>query len=223
MLLSLFCNLRHAGGVVDLYSFDSQFRQRGLQRIAGVDEAGRGPWAGPVVAAAVILAPETVIDGLNDSKKLTPLQRENLFPVITANALAFGVGIADQSIIDSINILQATFKAMKDAVAALSVTPDFILVDGSQIPAFGIERQAVIQGDAKSASIAAASIIAKVTRDRIMCEAAAHYPDYHFHKHKGYGTPEHQSALMKHGPCPLHRKSFAPVRACLRSRGNETA
>ena len=178
--------------------------------VCGVDEAGRGPWAGPVVAAAVILDPRNIPFGLNDSKKLTEAKREALFDSIMQSCVV-GVGIVSAEIIDSINILQATYQAMAEAVKALKQVPDVALVDGNRAPSLGLSVETIIRGDAKSLSIAAASIIAKVTRDRLMHELHDSFPHYGFAKHKGYGTAVHAAALAKHGPCIAHRKSFAPL------------
>lgn len=195
-----------------LYSFDSKRRNLDAPLLAGVDEAGRGPWAGPVVAAAVILRPESRFRGLNDSKKVSPETRERLFAEIQKDSLVHAVAVVDAPVVDEINILQATFLAMRRAVAGLAVRPDHILVDGNRlIPDIRVAQEAVVKGDGKSASIAAASILAKVTRDRIMTSAHEGFPHYGFADHKGYGTPAHQEALKKHGPCPLHRRSFSPV------------
>jgi ribonuclease HII len=183
--------------------------------VCGVDEAGRGPWAGPVVAAAVILQERNFPAGLNDSKKLTEAKREALFEPIMA-AANVGVGIVDADVIDNINILQATYLAMQKAVAALTVSPHVVLVDGNRVPPLSIRVQMIIGGDGKSLSIAAASIIAKVTRDRIMKQLHAQYPAYGFDGHKGYGTALHAKSLSVHGPCPMHRKSFKPIMALLR-------
>jgi ribonuclease HII len=200
---------------MDLFSFDRTYHEQGYGAIAGIDEAGRGPWAGPVVAAAVILPPGCFIKGLNDSKKLSPQKRELLFDLILRDAQAVGVASVDQEVIDSINILQATYRAMRNALQGISVPFDLVLVDGWAIPGLAHRQVALTGGDGRSASIAAASIIAKVTRDRLMTELSAHYPNYQFHRHKGYGTPEHQTALEKYGPCALHRKTFAPIRKYL--------
>lgn len=191
------------------YEFDEAFRERGAVYLCGVDEAGRGPLAGPVYAAAVILKPDVVIDGVNDSKKLSEKRREALFDEICEKAEAFGIASATVEEIETHNILQATFLAMSRAVAALSVSPDLVLVDGNQRPV-GITRplQTLVKGDALSASIAAASILAKVSRDRYMLELDKQYPVYGFAKHKGYGTAQHCEALRELGPCPEHRLSF---------------
>lgn len=182
--------------------------------VCGVDEAGRGPWAGPVVAAAVILDPLNIPKGLNDSKKLTEARREALFEPITQSAIV-GVGIISAAQIDELNILQATYAAMREAIAALSHQPTIALIDGNRAPPLPCKAETIIGGDAKSLSIAAASIIAKVTRDRIMQGLDRQYPDYLFAAHKGYGTAAHAAALARLGPCPEHRKSFAPIRALL--------
>ncbi|MBE6756947.1 MAG: ribonuclease HII [Ruminococcaceae bacterium] len=191
------------------YEFDACCREQGVVHLCGVDEAGRGPLAGPVYAAAVVLDPDVVIDGVNDSKKLSEKRREALFDEICEKAVAYGIASASVEEIEELNILQATFLAMSRAVAALSVTPDLVLVDGNQVPR-GIERpmQTVIKGDARSASIAAASILAKVSRDRYMLALDEQYPQYAFSKHKGYGTKVHCEALQTFGPSPAHRMSF---------------
>ena len=176
--------------------------------LAGVDEAGRGPLAGPVFAAAVILSDDVVIDGINDSKKLSEKKRENLFEMIKERALAYCIFSVDQEEIDKINILQATFKAMRGAVSGLDITPDYVLVDGDKSPGLDMAHEAVVKGDSKSMSIAAASILAKVSRDRYMSEMAEIYPGYGFEKHKGYGTSSHYAAIREIGICELHRKTF---------------
>lgn len=183
--------------------------------IAGVDEAGRGPLAGPVIAAAVILNPDKPISGLADSKKLTAAKREQLFVLIMENALAVGVGRAEASEIDDINILQATMLAMQRAVADLSLIPQLALIDGNRCPVLACASRAIIRGDATEACISAASIIAKVTRDREMTGLDSQYPGYGLAQHKGYPTAAHISALTALGVSPIHRRSFAPVRACL--------
>ena len=176
--------------------------------ICGVDEAGRGPLAGPVCAAAVILPQGEIIPGLNDSKKLTDKKRRELFPVIKEKAIAYGIAFASEAEIDEINILQATFLAMKRAIAQLDGKADFALIDGNRETDFGIPCLTVIKGDSRSANIAAASVLAKVTRDIYMEELAEQYPQYGFEIHKGYGTKAHYAALTEHGMCDAHRRSF---------------
>lgn len=183
--------------------------------VAGVDEAGRGPLAGDVVAAAVILDPNLAIDGLADSKRLTALQREHLFPVIQESAVAFAVARANVEEIDTLNILQASLLAMTRAVAALSRRPAFVYVDGNRCPRWRYPSEALVKGETRIAAIAAASVLAKVVRDREMEELDGHYPGYGLAAHKGYGTPEHLEALRRLGPCRIHRRSFAPVAALL--------
>ena len=185
----------------------------GLRDVCGIDEAGRGPWAGPVVAAAVVLNPDDIPAGLRDSKALTEARREALLDPIM-KAARVGIGIAEADRIDRDNILQATFWAMSEALSQLDGVA-LALIDGNRAPKLPCRTQTIIKGDATSLSIAAASIIAKVTRDRIMAAHDVTYPDYGFARHKGYGTPLHQAALARHGPCPLHRKSFAPIAALL--------
>lgn len=193
---------------IDMWQFEDETVQKGYKLICGVDEAGRGPLAGPVCAAAVILPPHIEIPGLNDSKKLTDKKRRELFPVICKHALAYGIAFSDEKEIDEINILQATFAAMKRAVDNLSVKPDYILVDGNKLPDFQIPAQYVVKGDSLSASIAAASVLAKVTRDDLMLKMAEQYPQYGFDIHKGYGTKAHYEALTKYGTSPIHRLTF---------------
>jgi ribonuclease HII len=190
------------------YSIEKEIFVKGF--IAGIDEAGRGPLAGPVVAAAVILPDVDLFGfGINDSKKLTKKRREELYFLLKEKSRTFGVGIVDNTIIDEINILQATQKAMRKAVESLAFKPDFLLVDGNYFNDFGIPHKKIVKGDSKSISIASASIIAKVVRDGWMVEVADRlYPEYGFAKHKGYGTKEHYRAIEKHGLCPLHRRSF---------------
>ena len=180
----------------------------GLHPICGVDEAGRGPLAGPVCAAAVILPEHLQIPGLTDSKKLTDKKRRELFPIIQEQAIAYGIGLASESEIDEINILQATFLAMGRALEQLSVRPALALIDGNRETDFGLPVKTVVKGDSLSANIAAASILAKVTRDNLMLELALQYPEYGFDIHKGYGTKAHYEALRTYGPCPIHRRSF---------------
>ena len=180
----------------------------GLHVVCGVDEAGRGPLAGPVCAAAVILPEHLQIPGLNDSKKLTDKKRRELFPVIQEQAIAYGIGLASEQEIDEINILQATFLAMRRALEQLTVRPEIALIDGNRETDFGLPVKTVVKGDSLSANIAAASILAKVTRDNLMMELAQQYPEYGFEIHKGYGTKVHYEALRTYGPCPIHRKTF---------------
>ncbi len=200
-----------------LFAFDKTWREKGFFILAGVDEAGRGPWAGPVAAAAVVLKPESRWSELNDSKKLSPAVRDRLFDEIRREALYFSVQMVSPDIIDKKNILQATFLAMTQAVKDLGKEPSLILVDGNQrIPQLPARiQEPVIGGDGKSASIAAASILAKVTRDRWMMDAHKKFPQYNFASNKGYGTPDHAEALRRYGPSPIHRKSYAPVRAAM--------
>lgn len=190
------------------YTFEHQAHEQGFQIVCGVDEAGRGPLAGPVCAAAVILPDGLVIEGLDDSKKLTEKKRDALYDVICEEAIAYGIAFASVEEIEEMNILQATFLAMKRAVESLSVKPDLALVDGNQKPHLDIQARTLVKGDAKSPSIAAASILAKVTRDRLMTEIAEEYPEYEFPKHKGYGTKLHYEKIMEHGISPVHRRSF---------------
>ncbi len=190
------------------YSIENEYREKGFDIICGVDEAGRGPLAGPVYAAAVILPSYCVIEGLNDSKKLTEKKREALFDEIKEKALAYGIASADEKEIDEINILNATFLAMKRAINSLSVKPDLALIDGNQKPHTDIEEVTVIKGDAKSMSIAAASVLAKVSRDRFMLEMAEKYPQYEFARHKGYGTKLHYEKIAQYGVCDIHRRTF---------------
>lgn len=190
------------------YSIENEYREKGFNIICGVDEAGRGPLAGPVYAAAVILPSDCVIEGLNDSKKLTEKKREALFDEIKEKALAYGIASADEKEIDEINILNATFLAMKRAITSLSVRPDLALIDGNQKPHTDIEEVTVIKGDAKSMSIAAASVLAKVSRDRFMLEMAEKYPQYEFARHKGYGTKLHYEKIAQYGVCDIHRLTF---------------
>ena len=190
------------------YTYEHNAYLRGFTAVCGIDEAGRGPLAGPVCAAAVLLPEGLVIDGLNDSKKLSEKKRELLFPVIEENAPAFGIGFADEKEIDEINILQATFLAMRRAFDAMQRRCDYVLVDGNRMPPMPVPGETVVKGDAKSPSIAAASILAKVSRDRVMLEYAKQYPEYQFEKHKGYGTKAHVEALRAFGPSPIHRRTF---------------
>lgn len=191
--------------------FESIRIQRGFKFIAGVDEAGRGPLAGPVVAAAVILPNGHLIDRLNDSKKLSPALREDLFESINAEAVSVGIGMSEPKEVDDINILQATLKAMRKAVMGLDPKPDFLLVDGINTVPIDILQETIKKGDSLSMSIAAASVIAKVTRDRIMLDMHEKYPEYNFISNKGYGTKDHIEALKQHGPSPIHRLTFRQV------------
>ncbi len=190
------------------YSFEISAKEKGYKLICGIDEAGRGPLAGPVYAAAVILPPDLEMPGLNDSKKLSEKKREELFDIITANAVAYGIGTASAKEIDEINILQATFLAMKRAIDALPVKADYALIAGNRLPPLSIKAQTIIKGDAKSPSIAAASILAKVSRDRYMYELDKLLPEYRFAKHKGYGTALHYECIEKYGISEHHRLSF---------------
>lgn len=193
---------------VDWHKYENAARAKGFKAICGVDEAGRGPLAGSVCAAAVILPPDCVIEGLNDSKKLSEKKREALFDVIKDKALAYSIAMASEKEIDEINILQATFLAMKRAVDSLSIKPDYILVDGNRDPLFDTETELVVKGDSLSASIAAASVLAKVTRDRFMLEIDKKYPQYQFSKHKGYGTKLHYEMIAEYGISDVHRRTF---------------
>ena len=193
----------------ELWKFEHIAYDEGFSCVCGVDEAGRGPLAGPVCAAAVILPPDLEIEGLNDSKKLTDKRRRALYDVITEQALAYGIAFASEQEIDRINILQAAFLAMRRAVEQLELQPALALVDGNREPDFGsIPVRTIVKGDSLSANIAAASILAKVTRDRFMEEQDAVYPQYGFALHKGYGTQAHYAALREYGPCPIHRRTF---------------
>ena len=192
----------------DLWKIENEYFEKGIQLICGVDEAGRGPLAGPVCAAAVILPPHFDLPGLNDSKKLTDKRRRELFPLIKEAAVAYGIGFATHEEIDEINILQATYLAMERAIVQLSIAPEQLLIDGNRAKDFGISTQTVVKGDSLSASIAAASILAKVSRDDWMLNAAQEYPQYGFEIHKGYGTKAHYDALTQFGFCPIHRRTF---------------
>ena len=205
----------------DRLTYERELWQRGLTLVAGVDEAGRGPLAGPVVAAAVILPCAWAESGiepglreLNDSKQLTQSQREEFFSVITAHAqIRFAISVQDATVIDDINILQATHRAMNDALARLSPAPQHALVDGLAVKTMRVPQTALVKGDSRSYSIAAASVLAKVTRDRLMLEFDRQFPGYGFAEHKGYGTPQHLAAIAQLGPCAIHRRSFAPMKA----------
>ena len=196
------------------FELEANELQLGNGPVAGVDEAGRGPWAGPVVAAAVILDPDRIPRSIADSKVLLPEERELIFPRILATAQV-GIGIADVGRIDRVNILNATLWAMAEAVAGLGVAPRLVLIDGNRAPKLRAETRTIIKGDARCLSIAAASIVAKVTRDRLMVELGRRLPHYGFERHKGYGTPEHQAALKAHGVTDHHRRSFKPVQLAL--------
>ena len=193
---------------VNMWEIENEAFEEGYQIICGVDEAGRGPLAGPVCAAAVILPKNLEIPGLTDSKKLTDKKRRELFPVIKEQAIAYGIGLASHEEIDNINILQATYLAMERALAQLSVKPDLALIDGNRAKDFGIPVKTVVKGDSLSMNIAAASILAKVTRDDLMLEMAEKYPEYGFEVHKGYGTKAHYEALRNHGASAIHRQTF---------------
>ncbi len=198
-------------GHMDPFCFEKAARSSGARLVAGIDEAGRGPLAGPVVAAAVILPEGCFIQDLTDSKKLSAKQRERLSTEIQEKALAWEVGISDAALIDKINILEATRRAMESAVARMALQPDYLLIDAVTIET-NIPQKGIVKGDLLSHSISAASVIAKVTRDRIMESCHKTYPEYNFHKHKGYGTREHRDKIRAHGPCPIHRRTFRRVR-----------
>ena len=196
---------------MDLFEFESKASHQGFKNIAGIDEAGRGPLAGPVVAAAVIFPSKVNIPGLNDSKKLSANKREELFPKIQEISVAFGLAVVDQKVIDKINILQAARLAMKQAVETLKITPGLLLIDGNQKIDSTLNQWAIVKGDSRSLSIAAASVLAKVTRDRIMDGYHKLYPQYEFNRHKGYGTRLHRNLIQEYGPCPIHRSTFKGV------------
>lgn len=199
--------------LLTLTLFEEEARRQGYRQIAGIDEAGRGPLAGPVLAAACLIPSGVFFCGIDDSKKLTSEQRDVLFErITTCKDVVYAVSMVSAAEIDKINIYQATIRAMLKAVAALSIIPDYLLVDGLQLPHPKIPCEKIIQGDAKSQSIAAASILAKVTRDRLMIELDQEWPQYGFKKHKGYATPEHRKAIDDHGPCPIHRMTFEPFK-----------
>jgi ribonuclease HII len=193
--------------------FEKLLWAKGIPLVAGIDEAGRGPLAGPVVAGAVIVPAGFSCRGVNDSKQLAPEIREQFFATLTTPGVlvSYGVGVAEPAEIDRVNILQATFLAMQRAVLNLCVQPDHLLIDGLPVPVFQLPQIAIVDGDTKSLSVAAASIIAKVSRDRMMQKWHSEFPEYGFHENKGYGTPAHIEKLQIHGPCPIHRRSFAPV------------
>lgn len=193
---------------MDMLEYEKKLRGQGYHAVAGVDEAGRGPLAGPVYAAAVILPSDFYDERINDSKKLSAKKREELFDVITQAAASYCIASVSEQVIDEINILQATMRAMAEAVAGLSAKPDYVLIDGNRMPVLQVPGEAVVKGDAKSLSIASASILAKVARDRYMTEMALSFPEYNFTKHKGYGTREHVEKIKQYGPCSIHRRSF---------------
>ena len=193
---------------MDLWVYEREAFDAGIKLVCGVDEAGRGPLAGPVCAAAVILPPGLEIPGLNDSKKLTGKKRRELYDIMIEQAVSYGIAFASEQEIDEINILQATFLAMERAMQKLSPQPELALIDGNRTKDFGLPVRTIVKGDSLSASIAAASILAKVTRDRLMEEYDAQYPQYGFAQHKGYGTQAHYEALRAYGPCPAHRRLF---------------
>jgi len=193
---------------MDWLLYENEAYEKGYQYICGVDEAGRGPLAGPVCAAAVILPKGMIIEGVNDSKKLTEKKREALFDVICEKALSYSIVFADVAEIEEVNILRATMNAMKRAVESLDVKADFAYIDGNTMPPIDIDGECIVKGDAKSMSVACASILAKVSRDRLMLKYADEYPEYGFEKHKGYGTKVHTEAIREFGPCAIHRPSF---------------
>ena len=191
--------------------FEEEVRSRGFRVVAGLDEAGRGPLAGPVVAAAVVLRPDGPLRGIDDSKKLSAARREEIFGLLSAKAGALGVGIVEAREIDRLNILKASLKAMELAVENLAVMPDFLLIDGIHSLNLPLAQRAIPKGDRRCFSIAAASIVAKVTRDRLMMAYHEKYPEYNFARHKGYGTKEHLEAIRRYGCCPIHRQSFKSI------------
>lgn len=194
--------------MTDGYFYQLKAEEKGFRAVCGIDEAGRGPLAGPVCAAAVILPAGCDIDGMDDSKKLSEAKREALFDIVKGKALSYGIGWASEQEIDEYNILQATFLAMRRAVEAMPAPADYALVDGNRMPPLAIPGETIVKGDSKCACIAAASILAKVSRDRKLCEIDAVYPEYGFAKHKGYGTKAHYEAIKKYGVLPIHRRSF---------------
>jgi len=207
-----------SAGECDLLSFERGAREAGALRIAGLDEAGRGPLAGPVIAAAVVMPEGLLVPGVTDSKQLTETRRETLHDEIIAAALAYGIGTIDERTIEKVNIREASILAMERALAAIAPPPDHLLIDGNfTLPRVPISQQPIIKGDCLSHSIAAASILAKVTRDRLMRELHDRYPQYNFRKHKGYGTREHIELLRLHGPCEAHRRTFQPIADMLRA------
>lgn len=210
--------------VVDWLRYEREELSNGASYVCGVDEAGRGPLAGPVFAAAVILPEGLIIEGVNDSKKLSEKKREALFDIICEKALAYSISAVDEATIDEINILQATYQAMTDAVNGLDIKPDIALIDGNRIPPqLEVKSRAIVKGDAQSMSIACASILAKVSRDRFMLKIAEMYPEYMFEKHKGYGTALHVEKILEYGASPVHRKSFLKKIEAKNRRINEKA
>ena len=193
---------------MDWLEFEKEALAKGYKSVCGVDEAGRGPLAGPVCAAAVILPEGVIIDGVNDSKKLSEKKRESLFDVIREQALSYSIAYATVDEIEEINILNATMLAMRRAIDGLEIKADYAMIDGNKIPPLDIDAECIVKGDAKSMLIACASILAKVSRDRLLYKYAEEYPMYGLDKHKGYGTKVHREAILKYGPCPYHRKSF---------------
>lgn len=193
---------------MDWLEFEKEALAKGYKSVCGVDEAGRGPLAGPVCASAVILPEGVIIDGVNDSKKLSEKKRESMFDVIREQALSYSIAYATVDEIEEINILNATMLAMRRAIDGLDIKADYAMIDGNKIPPLDIDAECIVKGDAKSMSIACASILAKVSRDRLLYKYAEEYPMYGFDKHKGYGTKVHREAILKYGPCPYHRKSF---------------
>jgi ribonuclease HII len=194
--------------------FERRAHGKGYRQIAGIDEAGRGPLAGPVVAAACIVPEHVYLEGVDDSKRLTPNKRQKLYKKIQETpSIIYGIGMVDVLLIDQINILRATLRAMMLAVANLKNRPDYLLIDGSQLPETDIPAESIIEGDSRSVSIATASILAKCTRDALMVQLHDTWPQYGFDQHKGYGTPDHLEAIRKHGPCPIHRMTFEPLKS----------
>lgn len=193
---------------MDWLLFENECINNGYNTVCGVDEAGRGPLAGPVFAASVILPNNIIIDGINDSKKISEKKREKLFEIIKEKALSYSIAYSTEKEIDELNILNATLLAMKRAIDGLKIKPDIVLIDGNKSPCVNVPTKCIIKGDSKSQSIAAASILAKVSRDRLMRELSNKYPKYQFSKHKGYGTALHRELLKKYGPCSIHRKTF---------------
>ncbi len=201
---------------LDMLEYEKKYWDKGIDLVAGIDEAGRGPLAGGVFAAAVVFDKDTVIEGIDDSKKLTEKKREELYDIIIEKAKYYSIVSVDESRIDEINILEATFEAFNKALLGLEVMPDVALIDGNRAKNIPIQYETIVKGDSKSQSVAAASILAKVTRDRYITELAKKYPQYAFEKHKGYGTKEHLELIAKFGPCPIHRKTFKGVKEYVR-------